>query len=890
MKKILKIVGIILLLLVVFVIAAPFLFKGKIEDLIKKTINNNVNAVVEWEDLDVRFFRSFPDATVTLNNFSVVNKEPFAGDTLAKGDLSITMGIPQLFKGEDDPIQINELLIDEAQITIKVDSLGNANYDIAKTTNQNTSSTTTEVSEEAGFQFTMQHYEINNAVINYLDEKTKTFLKLKEVNHEGTGDFSASISDLETHTEALVSLEFDGVNYLKDNLVKLDADFEMDLDKQRYTFKENEAIINQLPLVFEGWVQINEENNELDLSFKTPSSDFKNFLAVIPEVYAKNLDGVDTTGDFVVNGKIKGVVDDLHIPMLDIAITSNNASFKYPDLPKRVQDISIDAQVKNETGLAEDTYLQLGNLNFRIDQDRFNAKGKIDKLTGNMLVDLTLNGKLNLANLEKAYPLQLEQDLNGLLTVNMTTHFDMESVERERYENIKSTGSATLNDFIYSSPELPKPLTISNAAIQFNTKTITLQQLNGKTGNTDLAATGTIENLIPFLLSKSDLKGNFSLQSKTIGLNDFSVVESENKPTEDTTQKTEGVAKNTAIKIPSFLDAHLDFKADKVIYDNITLANAKGSLEVKDETATLQEISSDLFGGKIALKGDVSTKEVTPTFSMQLDLSAVDIGQTFNGLELFQGLAPIAEALKGAINTTINLSGNLKDDLTPILTSLAGQTIAQILTAEVNPKSTPLLEMLDSKLDFINLKDLDLNGLRTRISFKEGKVEVTPFDFNVKGIHVAVSGEHTFENIINYKVDLDMPGSYLGDKVSSTLANLSETDLNAFTVSLPVMLKGTIKNPKLEIGTEQAVKELTQKIVAAQKEKLKGQGEDKLNDVLGGIFGGKKEDTTQVNTPKGDTSAVKKEDVKEDVKDAVKDVLGGIFGKKNKKDSLNQDN
>ena len=34
-------------------------------------------------------------------------------------------------------------------------------------------------------------------------------------------------------------------------------------------------------------------------------SDFKNFLAVIPETYAKNLDGVETTGDFRVSGKIK---------------------------------------------------------------------------------------------------------------------------------------------------------------------------------------------------------------------------------------------------------------------------------------------------------------------------------------------------------------------------------------------------------------------------------------------------------------------------------------------------------------------------------------------------------------------------------------------------------
>ena len=219
----------------------------------------------------------------------------------------------------------------------------------------------------------------------------------------------------------------------------------------------------------------------MDLSFKTPSSDFKNFLAVIPEEYAKNLDGVTTTGDFRVSGTIKGIVDENTIPKLDIAMSSDNASFKYPDLPKKVDNITIDAQIKNETGKVDDTYLRLGNLTFTIDQDTFAAKGRIDGLTTNPLVDLALNGKLNLANLKKAYPIELDQDLNGMLTVNMTTKFDMESVDKKQYQNIKSNGTASLRDFKYTSPDLPKPLVMSQTDLKFNTSTINL----GKTERTN---------------------------------------------------------------------------------------------------------------------------------------------------------------------------------------------------------------------------------------------------------------------------------------------------------------------------------------------------------------------------------------------------------------------
>ena len=70
--------------------------------MIKKSINQNLNAQVEWRDLDVTLFSSFPDAAVVLSDFSVINNAPFKGDTLASGErLELQMGIKQLFKKEN---------------------------------------------------------------------------------------------------------------------------------------------------------------------------------------------------------------------------------------------------------------------------------------------------------------------------------------------------------------------------------------------------------------------------------------------------------------------------------------------------------------------------------------------------------------------------------------------------------------------------------------------------------------------------------------------------------------------------------------------------------------------------------------------------------------------
>ena len=878
MKKILKIVGIVLLVLILLVILTPILFKGQIEKAVKNSINNSVNATVEWEDLDLSLFSSFPDAELKLKNLSVINKAPFEGDTLATSEeLALSLGIPQLFKG--GPYSINELALNRAYVNIKVDSLGNANYDIAKET---TADTTAQASNGgSALSLDIQHYEINNSRINYLDESTKTFLRITDFNHYGNGDFTADKTNLETNTEAIVSFEFDSINYLNKNSLKLDADFEMDLANQKYTFLENEALINQLPLTFDGFVKINEDNQELDLTFKTPSSDFKNFLAVIPETYAKNLDGVETTGDFTVNGMIKGIVDEEHIPMMDIAIKSDNASFKYPDLPKKVEDISIDAVLKNETGLLADTYVNLDQLDFRIDQDRFSAKGNFKNLMDNPLIDLTANGTLNLANLEKAYPLDLDMDLNGILNANLTTNFDMNSIEKEQYQNVKSSGRASISNFKYTSPEIPNDVNIAKASLNFNTQKVTLEEMDIKSGQTDAKITGTLDNLMGYLFSDQQLKGRFNVQSNTFSVNDFMVAQTEEttNETENTSEEKETTPTPTgeeAIKIPSFLDARLDFNAKNVIYDNLTLKNTKGAVVIVDETASLENVSADIFGGNIGINGNVSTKNATPVFDMQLNLNRIDIVESFQNLELIQNLAPLAKALQGSLNTKINLSGNLTNELTPILTSLGGTAFAQIINAQVDTEKTPLLSKLDGQLNFINLDNLALKDLATNLKFNNGQIEVDPFNFNIKDINITAGGSHSFDNQMNYNLKLDIPAKYLGSEVGNGLASLTKTDLENTKVQLPIGLSGSFNSPQIQLNMKQAVTDLTQQIVAKQKDELKDKAKEEVGNKLKDLLGGNKENT---QTTQDSTSTEEKSD-EDKVKEAAGKVLNGLFGKK----------
>lgn len=858
MKKIYKILLGIIVFFFILLVSIPLLFQDKVMNLVKTTINNNVNAKVDFSDSSLSLLRNFPNASVQLSNLTVINNTPFEGDTLVYAkEVYLALKLTELFKASSEQLNIKSFTIDDALVNVLVDKKGNANYDIAKP------SETEEAKNEepSTFGLSINSYAINNATIKYNDEQGKLNLELAELNHSGSGDFSQSNTELDTQTSTLVSFGMDGNSYAKNQKIELDAILGMDLTNMRFSFLKNEAKLNNLPLVFDGFVQVNEKNQEVDINFKTPSSDFKNFLGLIPEAYTKSIADVSTTGNFSVNGKVNGIIDDKHIPKLDISMKSNNASFKYPDLPKSVQNINIDAQIKNTTGKTENTFVSINGLSFKIDQDTFSGKGNVYNLTTNPKINASLKGVLNLANINKAYPIDLENDLSGILKADLHTEFDMKAIENNTLSRIKNNGKMEVSGFVFSSKDVVNPLHIKNTVVNFTPGTITLSKFDATSGKSDLNATGTIKNLLGFLLSDKKLQGNFKLNSNNFYVSDFMQESPEATESKEETSKKD--TPKESLKIPAFLDCAVSANAQTVYYDNLTLKNVRGTLLLKDEKAILQNMNAGIFNGQIALNGEVNTQQKKPTFDMKLGIKSFDIAQSFTSLDLLQSLSPIAGAMNGKLNSDIDLMGSLNDDFTPNLTSISGNALAELLTTSINPEKTKALSLLNNKLSFIDLKKLDLSDIKTYLSFKEGNVIVKPFDLKYKDIGITVGGNHGFDKTMNYNVTLNVPAKYLGNEAQGLLAKLSAKEQQNITVPITANITGNMTSPSVKTDLSSSVTKLSQKLVQQQKDKL-------VNNAIGSLLGNKKKDSTNTTNKKDET--VKK----------VTDVLGGLFGKKKK--------
>lgn len=864
LKKILKISGISFLVIMLLLVAAPYLFKDKIKEMITKTLNENVNANIAFEEVDLSFFKSFPKANVTIEKLSIITKAPFEKDTLLyAGETHVTMRMTELFKGENEAMQLESFSVVDGIVNIIFNKDGLGNFDIALKDEKEKKS-----SENKPFALKIQEYGVENVKFTYSDEASKMKMILDSIYHEGTGNFAAQKLDLETKTSAKLSVILDKMNYMNKVAISLEAVLGIDLEKSKYEFKNNKASINQLPLEFNGFIQMVDAGQVYDLTFNTPTSDFKNFLGLVPAAYSGDIDKVKTTGQFSVNGKVKGNLTETTIPAFDVKIASNNASFQYPDLPKSVKNIVIDTHIINETGLLNDTFVNLKQLSFAIDQDVFNVNATIKNIATNALVDAQLKGTINLANVSKAYPVKIDKPLTGILKADVKTKFDMQSVEKAQYQNIQNSGTASLIGFTYDGPEMAKPFTINQAAVAFTTHQIRLTKLEAKTGSSDLQASGTLDNLYGFMFKNQILKGNFSMNSNKLIVSDFMAP--------STTTIDEGKKTTEAVKIPSFLDCSITAKAKTVVYDNLNLQNVSGNLVVRAETVTLNNLKMDVFSGKIGLSGSVSTKGKTPVFKMNLGLDKVSIAETFTQLDMMKSIAPIAGVINGKLNSTIQLSGDLQNDMTPNLKTISGDLVGQLLSTTVNEKNSALLSQLSSKVKFLDPSKLNLNDVKASLSFKDGKVTVKPFDIKYQDINVTIAGSHGFDQSMNYNVKFDVPAKYLGSEATSLLAKLTPADQKKIdNIPVNAVLGGNFKQPKITTDMQQASKNLANQVLKMQKDKYIDKGTSALNNLLGGNkANATKTDTTKTTTPK--------EDLKNTVKDKASDALKGLFGKKKK--------
>ena len=281
MKKVLVVLLAVLVFIFIALFSIPFLFKDKIKAAVDKSIAKSINAKVYYEanNFSLSLFKHFPNVSVNLKQFGVINNAPFEGDTLANiGEFDIVVDIMSVISG--DKMKIKSVYLDQPNLFVQVTKGGLASWDVMIASSDTTKSS--EPAAASDFSLSVDSWEIKNGNLVYNDASMPLYAKVVNLNHSGSGNLKSDIFDMATKTKAdEVTVVFDSIPYL--NKVMLDADMTMNMDMKnsKYTFKDNKFLINAFAFGFDGSVAMPADNSMVfDIKFAAKETEFKNILSL----------------------------------------------------------------------------------------------------------------------------------------------------------------------------------------------------------------------------------------------------------------------------------------------------------------------------------------------------------------------------------------------------------------------------------------------------------------------------------------------------------------------------------------------------------------------------------------------------------------------------------
>ncbi|MFY0254911.1 AsmA-like C-terminal region-containing protein [Chitinophaga sp. 30R24] len=896
LKKILKIVGITILVLVLTAVAIPYFFKDKIIAKIKTELNKHLTAHVDFKTVDISLFRHFPRLAVGLEDLQITGTGNFATDTLLSvKQIDVALNLMSVIKG--DKMDIYHISLSQPRIHAIISQDGSANWNILQ---PDTVAAQPADTAKSSFALSLQQYRIDDAWIHYEDRQGNMEMLITGLTHQGQGDFTQDNFLLQTTTTAAgVTFRYGPVPYLSQVKTKLDATIQVDNNTNTYTFKDGKASLNHLELALQGFFRlVNDSTYGMGLSFNAPATHFKELLSLVPAVYQTDFDKIKTSGDAAFNGFVKGNYSPVQMPAFGINLLVKNGFFQYPDLPKPVKNIQISMKVSNPDGIPDHTIIDMPTGHLEMDNTPLDLRLLVKTPISDLYVDAAAKGKLDLSKLTQFVKLDASTHLTGLLDADISAKGHMSAIQQQHYDQFYASGSLQLSDMLYKSKDYPDGVKVNHLFLQFNPKNVTVKDLNGQYLGTNFTADGEVNNLIAYTFKNEPLDGQLHFKADEINLDKWMGASTANaastsSPGKDTTT-------SAPFAVPANLNISLQANVDKVHYDKVDLANVSGNLLVKEETVTMQQLKTNALQGTMEINGSYSTKasKTNPDINLAYNVQNLDVQQTFNAFNTIQQLMPIGKFLSGKISSQLTMHGKLGKDMTPELNTLTGD--GNLLLIEGFLKQFAPVDQLASSLNVAQLKDLSLRDIKSYFTFENGRVKINPFKVTANGIRMDIAGSHGIDQSLDYTLQLALPRSLMGAAGNNLVNNLAAQAQSKGipvnlddSVHLQILMAGNLLKPSIKTDLREAASNLKSQATELVKNKIdtvKNTVKDSLNQIKNTAVNNLKNELKNQLTGKKDTTATVSsgkplENVGKQAGESVKNTLKNLFGKKKGADS-----
>ncbi len=804
MKKVLKIAGITLGVLLILILVLPFAFQGKIEKLVKQEGNKMLNAQFDFSALDISLIRNFPSASITLEDFWLKGAGEFQNDTLIQaGELTAAVNLFSLFGNSG--YDISKIIIEDTKVKAIVLENGHPNWDVMKPS-ADTTDTEETPTESAPIRIKLQKLSIKDLSVSYDDRQGGMYAAINHLNATCSGDFGSERTtvDLSMETPSL-TYRTGGIPFL--NKARLEADMNVDADfaNNKYTLKDNTISLNAIQVNIDGWAAMQKNGIGMDMKLNTNEVGFKELLSLIPAIYAKDFQDLKTDGKASLTAFAKGILGQDQVPQFEVALDVKDGMFRYPSLPAGVENINIAANVKNAGGNIDATEITVSPFDFVLAGNPFSLKASVKTPVSDPDLQASAQGTLDLGKIKEVYPLE-DMTLNGTIQADMNLAGKLSYIEKEQYDQMKAAGSIRLNNMKLNLQDMPA-IDIQRSTFSFSPRYLQLSETTINIGQNDLTVDSRFENYLGYALKGSTLKGNLNISSNHIHVNDFISSDTTTVQAPETHDSTTVSSSEAGvIRIPENIDFTMQANLKEVLFDKMKLETVSGVLTVKNGTVDMRNLSFNTMGGSITANGAYSApKGVQPHLNAGFDMKGIGFAQAYEELGLVQQLAPIFSGLKGNFSGNLKINTPLDEKMSPVMQQVQGS--GSLSTKDLSLNDVKFINQVADIVKKPSMKDIQVKDLNLDFEIADGRVTTQPFDLKLGDYTMNLSGSTGLDQTIDYTgkitlpsggigsklgtVDMTIGGTFTSPKVGIDMASLAK---NAAEQALKGLVKGNDEN------------------------------------------------------------------------------------------------
>ena len=484
MKRVLIITGWSLLglfgaIIIALSIACYLIFTpARLTAIAHQVADQYVTCEYELDEVELTYFSTFPYFGVSVKDACLINPmEGAQSDTLvAVPELLVSLKLIDAIHGN---ICIKRFHLRDATANIYIAADGTTNFDVFKSEDDDE-----EEEDEGGWQLKSVRWEEDLKVsarhLSFVDEKDTIAASLDEASivlaSQKRDDLDGARLDLSAQH---VCATLKGEEYAQDLELRLHLPVYYKNLEHVYIDKAK-LQVNDFGLLLDGEAGTPDLSSGVYTCDATVSTDgawqIQEILALVPERFKASLKDIKVDGLMALEANVKGTYADSIMPVLTAHLDIKEGKGAYKPLPYTVRDLQLDADARLDLNKQQPSTVSINKLSAKTKESRIAAKGKVEDLLEDMLIDLHLDIDANLPDF--AYFMPKEIDLKGQTKGKANAKIRLSDLSEMRLEKGTIDADLTLTDIAYTMDSMEATLPYTKAKVFIPNKNPSRKSVN----------------------------------------------------------------------------------------------------------------------------------------------------------------------------------------------------------------------------------------------------------------------------------------------------------------------------------------------------------------------------------------------------------------------------